>query len=222
MEQHHCLLRSGKWHFMFLATGKTLTHQLTKMWGDTVWLPDLTLISYHSWCHQTRYYFHAMYDHITSLLTHHHFLCLMFSNYATWCTPLLAVAVQHFPAVYLPTVPQVPLPHTETHSVSSMCIICFTNIAQCKDMDNGWCFRTPHFVTGIWTEEKSLIVIANCSILKNLTWHAENVEAMFLPLNYTWVLQPLAQGIIHAVKSTTGHGQRSEWWPTFQYVVTQM
>jgi hypothetical protein len=113
--------------FMLLATEKILTHQLTVLWGDTVWLQDLTLISYHSWCHQTRYYFHTLYDNITSLFTHHQLLRQMFSNYATWCTPLLAVAVKIFPAVYLPTVPQVPLPHTENHSASRMCIICLMN-----------------------------------------------------------------------------------------------
>lgn len=194
-------------YFTLLATGKTLTHQITVLLGDTVWLPDLTLISYHLWCYQTRFYFHALYNNITSLFTHHQLSHKIFSKYATWCTPLLETAIQLFPAVYLPSVPQVPLPHTENHSVSRMCIICLINIAKCKDMDDGWCFRRPHFVTGISTEEKILIVNGNCSVPKNLTWHVENVEAMFLPLNYTWVLQPLVQGIIHAAKCTTCHGQ---------------
>jgi hypothetical protein len=74
-------------YFTLLATGKTLTHQLTVLWGDTVWLPNLTLISYHSWCHQTRFCFHALYDNITSLFTHHQLLCQVFSNYAMSYTP---------------------------------------------------------------------------------------------------------------------------------------
>jgi hypothetical protein len=146
----------------------------------------------------------------------------MFSNSATWCTPLFAEAVQLFPAVYLPSVPQVPLSHTEIYSVSRMCIIYLTNNAKHKDMDDRWRFRRPHFVTGILTEEKILTVSGNCSVCKNLTWHVENVEAMFLPLNYTRVLQSIVQGNIHAAKCTTGNGQRSECWPTFQCTVAQM
>jgi len=122
-------------YFTLLAKGKTLTHQLTVLWGDTVWLPDPNLIAYQSCCHQTRFYFHALYDNINSLFTHHQLLHQMFSNYATWCTLLLEVAVQLFPTVYLPSVPQVPLPHRETHSVSRMRVICLMNVAKCR---HGW------------------------------------------------------------------------------------
>jgi len=45
-----------------------------------------------------------------------------------------------------------------------------------------------------------LLIIDNCSSHNCVPRHLEHVKVLFLPPNTTSILQPLDQGIIHAVK----------------------
>ena len=73
---------------------------------------------------------------------------------------------QFVPSVHLPTFPQLPLPQTQIHSVSRMCIICLMNTAICKGLDDGWCFQRLHFVAGISNEGRQRENSAsNCQLL---------------------------------------------------------